>query len=276
MAITRAQDGTYLEVNEAFAGSMRLQPQELIGKTSVGIEYITPDQRAFLSSEIKEKGIAHNIELEIKIKKNEIRRGLFNISQITMGKNALWLTVVTDITGRKQAGEMRQNNILLKSLASVEGTGIIVIQNHRQKKPRMFFINQTARKALDKEPSQELLDALAKHDETYFITDAGCFHVKTISTYYGSPLKIIMLEQLPDALGVQEKFRQYELSSRQEQIAVLAANGRSNREIAAKLFITEYTVKDHLKEIFHRIGVSKRSELFPKIMEWRSSLKERL
>lgn len=269
MAITRAKDGTYLEVNEAFSHSMGFHPQEIIGQTSVGIGYITADQRSFLADEIKENGVAHNIELEIKVKDNEIRCGLFNSSQITMGKDTMWLTVVTDISKRKQAKEIRQTGILLKSLAAVEGTGIIVIQNYRKKKPRMFFINQTAQKALDKRPSNDLLNALAKHDGTYFITDAGGFHVKTISTYYGSPLKIIMLEQLPDTMCIREKLRQYELSSRQEQIAVLAANGRSNREIAGKLFISEYTVKDHLKEIFQRIGVSKRSELFPKIMEWR-------
>ncbi|PKN52682.1 MAG: hypothetical protein CVU55_05480 [Deltaproteobacteria bacterium HGW-Deltaproteobacteria-13] len=36
--------------------------------------------------------------------------------------------------------------------------------------------------------------------------------------------------------------------------------GHSGKEIAGKLFITEYTVKNYLKEIFKRIGFCKRSE----------------
>ncbi|HBI47574.1 MAG TPA: hypothetical protein DDX93_02465 [Smithella sp.] len=45
--------------------------------------------------------------------------------------------------------------------------------------------------------------------------------------------------------------------------------GHSNKEIAGKLFITQYTVKDHLKKIFQTIGIDKRSELCPKILRWR-------
>ena len=71
MAITRAKDGTYIDVNEAFVHSMGLAKQEIIGQTSVRLEYITAEQRLFISNEIKENGYAQNIELEFKIKNNE-------------------------------------------------------------------------------------------------------------------------------------------------------------------------------------------------------------
>ena len=72
---------------------------------------------------------------------------------------------------------------------------------------------------------------------------------------------------MPRAL--KKKLKQYDLTPRQEEIALFAAMGDSNKEIAEKLFIAEYTVKDHLKEIFQQIGVYKRSELCPKILKWR-------
>jgi DNA-binding NarL/FixJ family response regulator len=68
---------------------------------------------------------------------------------------------------------------------------------------------------------------------------------------------------------IKEKLKEYELTTRQQEIALLAAIGHSNNEIAKILFISEYTVKDHLKEIFQRIAICKRSELCPRILEMR-------
>ena len=65
-----------------------------------------------------------------------------------------------------------------------------------------------------------------------------------------------------------EKMKKYQLTSRQEEIAVLTAAGHSNGDIADKLSISEYTVKDHCKEIFRKTGVAKRSELIPKVLSW--------
>jgi hypothetical protein len=60
-----------------------------------------------LFNEIKEKGYAQNIELEVRVKNNEVRCGLFNSSLIKMEKNGLWLTIVTDISNRRLAAEAR-------------------------------------------------------------------------------------------------------------------------------------------------------------------------
>jgi DNA-binding NarL/FixJ family response regulator len=39
----------------------------------------------------------------------------------------------------------------------------------------------------------------------------------------------------------------------------LVATGRSNREIAATLFLSEHTVARHLQNIFVKLGVSSRT-----------------
>ena len=51
------------------------------------------------------------------------------------------------------------------------------------------------------------------------------------------------------------------LSDREKEIVGLVAQGFRNREIGEKLFISEQTVKNHLHNIFDKLGVSDRLEL---------------
>jgi DNA-binding NarL/FixJ family response regulator len=51
------------------------------------------------------------------------------------------------------------------------------------------------------------------------------------------------------------------LSQREREIVALVAQGFKNKEIAEKMFISEQTVKNHLHNIFDKLGVSDRLEL---------------
>jgi two-component system, NarL family, nitrate/nitrite response regulator NarL len=51
------------------------------------------------------------------------------------------------------------------------------------------------------------------------------------------------------------------LSRRESQLAQLAADGLSNREIAARLYISETTVRHHLTSIFRKLNLANRLEL---------------
>jgi two-component system, NarL family, nitrate/nitrite response regulator NarL len=52
-----------------------------------------------------------------------------------------------------------------------------------------------------------------------------------------------------------------ELSHREHQVVTLVCEGLSNKEIAAKLGVTEGTVKAHLNSIYEQLGVRSRTEL---------------
>ena len=52
-----------------------------------------------------------------------------------------------------------------------------------------------------------------------------------------------------------------ELSERETEVVALVASGHRNKEIAAKLFISEQTVKTHLSNIFQKLEVNDRLEL---------------
>ncbi|MFF5109063.1 response regulator [Streptosporangium sp. NPDC000509] len=53
--------------------------------------------------------------------------------------------------------------------------------------------------------------------------------------------------------------RQRVLSRRETEVLGLITRGATNREVAAKLFITEATVKTHLLHIFAKLGVNDRA-----------------
>jgi DNA-binding NarL/FixJ family response regulator len=50
------------------------------------------------------------------------------------------------------------------------------------------------------------------------------------------------------------------LTDREKDVLQLLANGKSNKEIGTKLFISEFTVKGHLRSIFTKLNVLSRTE----------------
>src|SRR5712691_4590741 len=53
---------------------------------------------------------------------------------------------------------------------------------------------------------------------------------------------------------------EFSLTQRENDILALLAEGKSNREIAQSLFLSEKTVKAHLAAIFRKLGVANRTQ----------------
>ena len=81
----------------------------------------------------------------------------------------------------------------------------------------------------------------------------------------GEPFGMVVgvggMEVLLDALVLEPVSDGVErVPRREEQVLELLADGRSNAEIAARLYITEGTAKTHVKHVLRKVGVSNRSE----------------
>jgi two-component system, NarL family, nitrate/nitrite response regulator NarL len=70
-----------------------------------------------------------------------------------------------------------------------------------------------------------------------------------------------MAQQMPVASTAPRERERSPLSQREREIVALVAQGFKNKEMAEKMFISEQTVKNHLHNIFDKLGVSDRLEL---------------
>lgn len=64
-----------------------------------------------------------------------------------------------------------------------------------------------------------------------------------------------------DRLAVEQGLLLAGLSEREVEVALLAADGASTADIAAKLVLSEATVNSHLQQAFSKLGVHSREEL---------------
>jgi DNA-binding CsgD family transcriptional regulator len=84
---------------------------------------------------------------------------------------------------------------------------------------------------------------------------------------HGQPRTAIVLERASHDQVAPLIARAHQLSPRETQIALHVLHGLSTNEIATRLFISPYTVQDHLKSIFEKVGVRSRRELATDIFE---------
>src|SRR5450432_117799 len=83
-----------------------------------------------------------------------------------------------------------------------------------------------------------------------------------IRTFVAADEAAAAAQQQPQQLAPAPRDRERSpLSQREREIVALVAQGFKNKEMAEKMFISEQTVKNHLHNIFDKLGVSDRLEL---------------
>ncbi len=80
------------------------------------------------------------------------------------------------------------------------------------------------------------------------------------ATPIGDHLAVVIERTRPEEIAP-VLLRAYELTERERGVVQLLLRGRSNDEIAVALNLSTYTVKQHLKSVFRKLGAASRTEL---------------
>jgi DNA-binding NarL/FixJ family response regulator len=173
--------------------------------------------------------------------------------------------VLGDAEGIELIGEARNGNEVLPMVASLEpdvvlldlrmpGTdGLTCLDQIRERHPRVKVVVFSA---LD---SNEQIEAALRRGATGYV-------VKTINP---ADLASAVRQAIEgsvfhpfsglDASG-ESAAKQAGLSEKELAVLRELAHGRSNKEIARALFVSEQTVKFHLRNIYRKLGIATRTE----------------
>ena len=78
---------------------------------------------------------------------------------------------------------------------------------------------------------------------------------------------IVLIEKITERhnIDLKKTKAKYNLSDRELEVLWLLCASLTNKEIAEKLSISEYTVKDHVKRLMEKIEASSRAEIIAKL-----------
>ncbi|HEY2640797.1 MAG TPA: LuxR C-terminal-related transcriptional regulator [Streptosporangiaceae bacterium] len=92
-------------------------------------------------------------------------------------------------------------------------------------------------------------------------------HASWLELAQGEPPRIaVIIETATPAEVAMVIMQAYGLTERERTVTGLVCQGRSTRQIAAKLWISPTTVQDHLKSVFDKTGVRSRREVMAVIL----------
>ena len=69
-----------------------------------------------------------------------------------------------------------------------------------------------------------------------------------------------VVERLHSAGGGATSTPMQGLSAQEQRVALLVAEGKTNKEIAAAMGLSDRTVKNYLANIFHKLKITRRSQ----------------
>ncbi|MBW2368465.1 MAG: helix-turn-helix transcriptional regulator [Deltaproteobacteria bacterium] len=91
-------------------------------------------------------------------------------------------------------------------------------------------------------------------------------HLRVLYNDDLSPKILICFNPTNKSLKPNSALRKMGISKRELDIVHLLAEGKKNSEIAASLFISEYTVENHLRSIYRKMDVKNRTALVCKVI----------
>lgn len=81
----------------------------------------------------------------------------------------------------------------------------------------------------------------------------------------GFSLVVLTPIRLPDSEELRRRFTGVQISRREAEVLSFVLKGHKAGEIAGQLGITQYTVKDHLKHVYAKLGITSRGQLLSRL-----------
>jgi DNA-binding CsgD family transcriptional regulator len=182
----------------------------------------------------------------------------------------------------KQDSLAAGKTLLLDEILSKRSNPAVIIMDRRD---RLLYFNQEAQEFLQQNRNEPLGRAIIPHEisdlcerlKNHELSDLrnsglirdinGRSHVAVAHFIRPSNEQeelnfIVVIQPVAESHIDLKRFKeQYGLTPRETEVLGLVCAGFSNREISVKLFISEYTTGDHLKNIMRKTGVSSRAKL---------------
>ena len=103
MALSVMPDQSFIDVNNVFLDVLGYTMDEVIGKTNLDLNlFLVPEEQDAVREQLQRHGIISNCELQIRRKDGAILTGLFSGEVIQIQGRQYFLTVMIDISDRKQ------------------------------------------------------------------------------------------------------------------------------------------------------------------------------
>ena len=117
MSISEAATGKYLDVNDSFCSISEFSRDEVIGKTSIDLAWISPDDRERLMQTLQQHGKVTGLELALRSKSGKTVICTYSGSLIKTNEGVKLFLAAEDITKRKQVEERLNTNLSLLRMA---------------------------------------------------------------------------------------------------------------------------------------------------------------
>ena len=169
---------------------------------------------------------------------------------------------------------------ILELVRSRSSPGVLILDRNN----KILYANQDALKLLDNSGEippemQSLCDELKAHADDYEIASNG--NCALLWREGGSPCSMralligardeghpathvmVLVEKVTEQRNpnLKKAKNQYGLSDREIEVVALIDQGLTNKEIGSRLFISEHTIKDHIKNVMRKMDATSRSEI---------------
>ena len=137
MTLSKADDGTILDVNDKFCEVSGFSRAECIGRTSIDVGWLLPEDRIRLIGELQAHGSVRGMDLKAQTKNKKEIELIYSGELMQTASHKLLLSTALDVTERNRAEKSQklQSTAIEQAAEAIiitDARGVIQYVNHAQ------------------------------------------------------------------------------------------------------------------------------------------------